>query len=552
MKVQKYIRKKGVAVLLLVLSFLIYSCSKEEQQVIKDGYTKVEINLLGVNSTASDLMPGIGLKSSSLSASAGRIAGRLANPSEEMQTTIIPFGDGLSIVATLIPEDVKVSNATTLVASADRSMASQVMASTPEVRPLVEGITYSVYVYGADGAEITEARRSYIHGQEGSSEELRLSTGETYTFVVYSVNSTSALPHPTTKTGGSDPSYSTAHLTNIADSHEFMYFEKTMTLTQGTNQLDVTMKHKFSQIVTTIELDDSVVGNITEIGVGSAITPTYSMATDFKFSDQLVNYGTALNANGTSVVFPTVSGVGVRTISSVAANIISPEIIDGEFKLASLTVSGTKKENIVLRNLKITPGHRYTLKLKVQSPCTENVSNVNFGWNQVPVLPQGAFSAPAADYGFTFDIWTMDNSFNMTINNIPLIKDASDTKHELQFEPDQAGHPQNVRFVSDKAMWPAYGETDTIDPSIKSIWDIQGIAGDPAIRVVIGPDGDVFLYGRRTMSSPLEPLELFDGYVFNNIPWNKTSDNAIVVSQDDNGATHMTGNGTGRKIIPCP
>lgn len=71
-------------------------------------------------------------------------------------------------------------------------------------------------------------------------------------------------------------------------------------------------------------------------------------------------------------------------------------------------------------------------------------------------------------------------------------------------------------------------------------------------KITIGPDGSVSMMGRRSLVSALEPLELFNGALFNVINWKKTEPNAVMATMVVTGTTVMNGLGVGRKVVPCP
>lgn len=164
--------------------------------------------------------------------------------------------------------------------------------------------------------------------------------------------------------------------------------------------------------------------------------------------------------------------------------------------------------------------------------CEENVAGENFNLTDGQSV---SFTQPATDYGFQFDIYTLDNSFNMKINGVQLAVD------ELEFQSEGTSGI-NVRFADGDEY-----ETDTEG----DIWEMEGNSTAPLIRVVIGPTGSVALYGSKTNGGPLFPLVLTSGNTFNNIPWNTTGTNTIVGTQNIVNTTYMTGYGSGKNQTPC-
>ncbi|MGD1317741.1 hypothetical protein [Chryseobacterium sp. 2R14A] len=163
----------------------------------------------------------------------------------------------------------------------------------------------------------------------------------------------------------------------------------------------------------------------------------------------------------------------------------------------------------------------------------ENVVNTNFSSSDGQTV---VFNAPAADRGFTFDIYTLDNSFNLNINGTNI------ASNELQFQAGAPTLPQNIRFA-DGSIYGASG--------IPNIYSITGTASNPIVRVVISQSGTITLFGSKVSGGPLLPLTLFNGNTLNPIIWNTAANNVITVSQLVTGATYITGNGTGFKQGYC-
>lgn len=156
--------------------------------------------------------------------------------------------------------------------------------------------------------------------------------------------------------------------------------------------------------------------------------------------------------------------------------------------------------------------------------CTQSVVDVNFS---VANGNSQTFSAPAADLGFIFDVYTLDNSFTLTVNG------ASISSSKLEFQPNQT---DNVRFVDGNT----YG-----NGTVPQIYTMTGTAANPLVRIIIHKNGAISMYGSKTSGGPLFPLQLYNGNNFNTIIWNQTSANTVVVSQVVVGATYISGRGNG-------
>lgn len=182
------------------------------------------------------------------------------------------------------------------------------------------------------------------------------------------------------------------------------------------------------------------------------------------------------------------------------------------------------------------PGLSLSLKSQV---CTVDVNGQTFAMGDGTSIPPGTphtFSQPATNYGFTLDIYGLDNSFNMNINGILL------ATQEIEFA-NSAGLTQNIRFA-DGATWQ--------DGTVPAVWSITGSASTtPAIRVVISPSGSITMFGSKTSGGPLFPLVLTNGNAFNNISWNTTGSNSVTVTQNVVGPTRISGYGSGKNTVPC-
>lgn len=156
--------------------------------------------------------------------------------------------------------------------------------------------------------------------------------------------------------------------------------------------------------------------------------------------------------------------------------------------------------------------------------CTQSVVSQPYNTSNGTTV---SFSAPAADLGFIFDVYTLDNSFNLNINGVNL------ATSEIQFQPDQV---DNIRFIGGER----YG-----NGSIPQIYTMTGNATNPLVRIIIHKNGGVMMYGSKAGNGPLFPLELYNGNAFNTITWNRTGANSIILSQAVVGTTYITGNGNG-------
>ncbi len=181
--------------------------------------------------------------------------------------------------------------------------------------------------------------------------------------------------------------------------------------------------------------------------------------------------------------------------------------------------------------------------------CTDEVNGDAFDWEYggsttSPVTR--TITQPSTNYGFVFDIYELDNSFNMEINGTKI------ADYEIEFQ--SSGTPGiNVQFADGDRY-----EVHTTQPngSTGAIWQMRGNTENPLIRVVISPTGSVTLYGSKASYGELYHLVLTSNSQgqnkFNNIPWNATGDNTIIITQNVQGTTIIDGYGYGQNWTLCP
>ncbi|HIB8181144.1 TPA: hypothetical protein ACWX1I_002550 [Elizabethkingia anophelis] len=501
---------KAVGFPLLVLSLATTSCRSAESSISDNTTTtnsvyNVQVNLAGIESEEETPI---------FQASAGKNIVATTSP----QLTKIPLGDDSFVMATLTPQSNTSSLSSQALASVNQS------AATPPTE-LGTGIRYKVAVYDNNGNYVTEKEFVY---KIGETDGFLLNGGQNYTFVAYSVNSTSSTP--SINNGGT---LANAKLSGI--SGDLMYFKKNMTVTgNGVNNLDIVLKHQYSQITT--KLDARQVGNISAV-TNATISPANSSA-DISFATNALTY------NGSISQPVSFSAQNLPIVTSSATQVISNTTTTGQLNLGTVTVDGVSK-SMTIDKLKITPGVKYNLNLRL-GPCRQDINPVPFS---VKDGVTQTFTMPATDFGFVFDIYKLDNSFNLTINGTQMA-----TK-EINFQGND-GATRTVRFADGTV----YG-SDVVPALLRpaalpanrtyEIWDLEGTSSAPLVRVVISKDGKISLFGSKSSGGALEPLELYNGNTFNNIKWNTTGTNTVTATQSVINITYMSGNGTGKQIVTC-
>ncbi|GJN58517.1 hypothetical protein ELAN_20720 [Elizabethkingia anophelis] len=396
-------------------------------------------------------------------------------------------------------------------------------------------VATNVYTIDANGVSTADTGDMMLDGDTEATNK--------YDFVVLSYNNSTA---PGDVTG----SISTATLPSISGDNDLMYFRtNNVRVSKGDNVLNILLTHKFSQITTIIDASAVAQGTpISSIGNGINFDKHRGAAVNsIKLSDGTVTFGAATTTKAVSFTAPTpASAIWTSTPTllanpgGTAANMSTLTFPNNA--AGTITVGSKTKGNFSVSNLVVTPGVKYNLKLKFA--CTTDAtptwpfSMSDSGLGSETRLTR-TFNAPAADAGFVFDVYELDNSFNMTINGVDL------ATQEIQFQDQVVGYPRNIRFKSDGSRW---GENGV--PQIYTLGNSTNTT--PIIRITIGPDGSVSMMGRRSLTSNLEPLELYGGTLFNTVTWKTTGSNTVVATMLVTGATVMRGLGVGKKIIACP
>ncbi|MCL1668316.1 hypothetical protein M2T82_09615 [Elizabethkingia ursingii] len=330
---------QNISIILLTILLILTSCrnSDTENHPIEGGKAVVKINMNG---------PEFEKETSGLLASVNKNF----NNGLQIQKSEIQLNKDLILTAELVPE--------TPSAQKQASLTGNTINATEELQP---GTLYKVVVYDASGIYVTE--RDYKYGQEASTPELSLDGGSQYTFIVYSTNSTTALPSITY----SDPANKTLDTSSLTQINTFadpMYFRKDMVVSgNGTNYLDVVLKHRFSEITTTI--DATATGyNISQARGG--IGPNYTVNNTIQLSTGNITYPPGLVGN----VINNYSD-GLNTMVVKFTERVSNDTNAGYIRFSTIIIGSiTQTDLIVLRDLKITPGVKYNLNITINPTDT--------------------------------------------------------------------------------------------------------------------------------------------------------------------------------------
>ena len=353
---KSYIKTSAVV---LSFTFIVLSCrGTDSENKLIEGKGSVKINLEG---EAFEDTENLGTQAS--------LENRISQAGILIQRNEIPFNDDFTLEAVLSTEKVSVVNT-----KVQASLNKEIIAAT-ETTALRGSIRYKVVVYKSSGEYVTE--RDYVRGHEASTAALNLDGDGNYIFIAYSANSTAYIPSITFN-NASNKTLATSIISGLTSTTDFMYFRKDMKVSGNSiNYLDVILKHKLSQITTTIDASAS----------GYEIT-----AISANIDSNYPSYDVALN-NGSISRRGTVGTVTLALPTLGAPKVVSnPVLINGEtstgkFIISSMTVGPLTKSVPfnALTDLKIIPGVKYNLNLKL-NPTDKYVDNYKGTGQKVAII----------------------------------------------------------------------------------------------------------------------------------------------------------------------
>lgn len=442
----------------------------------------------------------------------------------------------------------------TVYRGSDANMAAAVTKTTE----LTKGTKYRLVAFNADGS--FNQAKDYTYGNEGATSGMSLDAGKKYTFVAYSINSAND-PLPDLVYTNSVTTFANAKLVDV--SKDLMVFVlKDKQLTYGDNKLGVILKHRFSMITTRLTMDSKMTGSIKTLA-NTTIGKVDASAT-FNFNGETITYKNN-QSTFAAINFPTL-GTGLRDVTSYPTLLINPAATNKTLNFGTITIDDETKTNFSIANIRVNPGCKYNLNLNFRT-CTQEVKLADDAlnwrypetgdrkgcydpktgeiWKNGTLLTK-TLSAPASNYGFTFDITELDNAVNMEVNGVKILTDPKEGQIQFQTYDNTANGEgiitRNIKFADG---------TEYGTGNIGNIWTLKGSAATPLIRIIISKTGEVTMLGSKTSNGPLVQLVLKGSLKFNNVPWKTSGVNTIKVTQKVSNTTFVVGRGYGQAKIAC-
>ncbi|MCP1251529.1 hypothetical protein NK212_06680, partial [Elizabethkingia sp. S0634] len=297
----------GVAVLLFMCSC---RSTDTENTINGNGVSAVSFNLLGTEYADSDKLPG----------QASLAKGDVTNSGNDAQRHSVLITPSSVITAELSP----VSSGSKVLANA--SLGSNSVAAISG-NPITSGVQFRIIAYRQSNGNY-HTHQDYTVGQPATP--MMLDQGAAYNIVVYSYGTTS-LP---AISSGEQNNISSASVNYDDANQDFMYQKIPFTPVNDNNTLNITLRHKVTQITTVVN-SNGILGNITAI-TGGLLTPHYSNGV-FSVSSGAMSGRTTLTS-GASLNF---SGLNTSTVTStpVFVNADTAGNATGGFS-ANITIGG--------------------------------------------------------------------------------------------------------------------------------------------------------------------------------------------------------------------
>ena len=237
-----------------------------------------------------------------------------------------------------------------IIGNGNMALEATLTPSPQAATELATGMKYRVIAFEQDNVTAAgyKSHADYAVGtDEPVAGDLRVTSGSTYTFVCYSLNSSAALP-----------AFDANNL-NIAaapSTNDLLYTKFNQNITQANKTLSFSFSHKFSQ-VTVIADATNLAQNITAIS--TTLSPNYpaSMA----LADGALTAGTAA---ARSIPWGTVTAG--ETVTANACTVFTNSSTAISVNIPSVTIGTTTKTNLTATfgANAMQQGYKYTLRLR--------------------------------------------------------------------------------------------------------------------------------------------------------------------------------------------
>ncbi|PRD56497.1 hypothetical protein C5749_04440 [Sphingobacterium gobiense] len=450
--------------------------------------------------------------------------GRSKATSSVNQQQTIDLGDGLRLVATLVPQ--QEAAPVQLKQSGEKGLKAL---AQPVRNDLPIGTKYRLLVYNATGQEVYRTDEE-VTSTSSAYEEFALEVNDPdnpgiFTFIAYSAG-TADIPELEGTT------LDEFYVTIAEDYDKFMHFVETKTFSGSPDniyELDVVLWNKLSEITTIVDATNvglDALRNVSGAYFESASHDVGNRATVKILDGEMTYLGTAVDK---SIVFNSNDFPGTA-VASQPTVLVHDAASDVTLKLGNLEIfyNGQTFSKSGETTIPVTPGVKYDLYLEIKAWCLKDISDTEFSQESdggPGSLTSNFTFLTTAGESLVLNIAELDNSFNMVINGTPLA-----TK-EIEFQTN-TDIDHTARFMSNPRN---HGEGTNAQ-----IYNMTGTKTAPVIRVTINTNGSVTMQAKRTQTGSLQTMQLYNGASWNPVIWYTDGrPNEVTVSQYQTGKTIM-------------
>ncbi|MDV3907929.1 hypothetical protein CMT84_05620 [Elizabethkingia anophelis] len=361
--------KKGINYVSFLLLMLIFGCRAGNDETIKNGLATVNVNLVDVKFSTTNLS-----NKFTASASLESNSNMYRNKIEAKEIERIPLKDDYFLIASYTDE-LGEPTVASLQASVDPNLTSKIP----------KGIKYRLIVYNSNGDLV--AQKVYTSGTKLSDDGTNLQLdGGRYKFVALSYYNNVA-PPPI-----NDP------IVSIPENSNLLYYSNEIDVNGNqVNNINIVLEHKYSSI--TVELDGSELGSISAVD-NARITSHYN-TNKINVKTGGVTYDGQRNLS-----IANFTGFNSTKITSSEVIVSAPAPVpDGGpnafMEIGSVTVNGEIISNLITR-FYLKPGNKGKITYRITKiPTVRNVVQVASSYYHTVALTSSGdvYGSGHIDYG---------------------------------------------------------------------------------------------------------------------------------------------------------
>ncbi|MCI0922725.1 hypothetical protein [Sphingobacterium rhinopitheci] len=347
----------NISIKILLLSLCLFiSCSKDSNT---EKTSNGEISLK-VQATSEDFANDL-------------INGKMASnySYEPTQSSTVDFNEDYIVIAELKPYNDKITN---------KASSKLLVSNANKAENLSANSVYSLLVFDNSGNFV--AKRNYTRGSESTTESLILASNTSYTFIAYSLNTTSlddlnnllyleASQNPTLSSLTSTSTLSNTYILGVGNQDLLFYRKQLVTDAQETQNLGIVLKHQYNLLQTTIDVSDTGY-EISTVATSSItaqlVTTTNSVEVRFNADNSYVVRESSGSQSFTDFTYEPFNGVenSIATSNSVIINTQSGENL---LEISRIRIGSIDNPRVIkpftTGGVPLTRGYKYNLSVRI-------------------------------------------------------------------------------------------------------------------------------------------------------------------------------------------